>query len=75
MTSCEKNLLAGLSRISMWARSKATMIPIPPLTEQQRIVARVEELRRLCVQLRERLTDARRTQSHLADALVAEVAA
>jgi hypothetical protein len=49
--------------------------PLPPLAEQHRIVARVEELRRLCAQLRERLTDARRTQSHLADALVAEVAA
>jgi type I restriction enzyme, S subunit len=54
---------------------KSFLFPLPPLAEQRRIVARVEELRRLCAQLRERLTDARRTQSHLADALVAEVAA
>ena len=47
-------------------------IPLPPLAEQHRIVSRVEELRRLCAQLRERLTDARRTQSQLADALVAQ---
>ena len=33
----------------------------------------VEELRRLCAQLRERLTEASRTQSQLAEALVAEV--
>ena len=50
-------------------------LPLPPLAEQHRIVARIEELRRLCAQLRERLTDARRTQSRLADALVAEAAA
>ncbi len=48
--------------------------PLPPLAEQYRIVARVEELRCLCAQLRERLVEARRTQSQLADALVAEIA-
>ena len=47
--------------------------PLPPLAEQHRIVVRVEELRRLCAQLRKRLTDARHTQSQLADALVAEL--
>lgn len=35
-------------------------------------IARVEELRRLSAQLRERLTEARRTQGRLAQALVAE---
>ena len=50
-------------------------LSLPPLAEQHRIVARVEELRLLCTQLRERLSDARRTQSQLADALVAEVLA
>jgi type I restriction enzyme, S subunit len=49
------------------------LIPLPPLAEQHRIVARVEELRRLCAQLRERLTEARRIQSQLADALVQQV--
>ena len=47
-------------------------VPVPPLAEQHRIVARVEELRRLCAQLRERLTEARATQSRLADALVSD---
>jgi len=50
------------------------VVPIPPLGEQRRIVARVEELRRLCANLRRRLTEARETQSRLADALVAELA-
>ncbi len=51
------------------------LVAVPPLPEQHRIVARVEQLRRLCAQLRERLTEARRTQSQLADALVAAVVA
>ncbi|WP_291558019.1 restriction endonuclease subunit S [Comamonas sp. SCN 65-56] len=45
-------------------------IPLPALAEQHRIVARVEQLRRLCADLRERLQQARVTQSRLADALV-----
>ena len=57
------------------ARLQLMPLPVPPLAEQHRIVARVEELRRLCAQLRERLTEARRTQSQLAEALVAEVLA
>lgn len=51
------------------------MFPLPPVAEQQRILARVEELRRLCVQLRKRLTEARQTQALLADALVAQATA
>lgn len=43
---------------------------LPPLAEQHRIVARVEQLRGLCAQLRERLQQSRTTQSHFADALV-----
>ena len=57
------------------AKSAGLKIALPPLAEQHRIVARVEELRLLCTQLRERLSAARRTQSQLADALVAEVLA
>ena len=56
------------------AKSAALKIALPPVAEQDRIVTRAEELRHLCAQLRERLTSARRTQSQLAEALVAEVA-
>lgn len=49
-------------------------VPLPPLTEQHRIVARVEQLRRLCADLRESLQQARATQSRLADALVSTAA-
>jgi type I restriction enzyme S subunit len=52
----------------------AFLVPVPPLAEQARIVARVTELRRLCTALRQRLAASQTIQSLLADALVAEVA-
>jgi type I restriction enzyme S subunit len=54
------------------AKSAALKIAIPPLAEQTRIVARVNELRSLCAELRLRLTTSQMVQSHLADALVAQ---
>jgi len=49
-------------------------LPLPPLAEQSRIVARVESLRRLCAELRQRLAGSQATQAQLAWALVQEVA-
>ncbi len=46
------------------------VLAIPPLSEQHRIVAKVDELMALCEQLKSRLRDAQTTQLHLADALV-----
>lgn len=46
------------------------VIPLPPLAEQSRIVSRVASLRALCAELRQRLTTAQSTQSHLSDALL-----
>lgn len=48
----------------------ATPVPLPPRTEQSRIVTRVNELRALCANLRECLKRTQSVQSHLADALV-----
>ncbi len=45
-------------------------VPLLPLAEQHRIVAKVDELMALCDQLKSRLNDAQTTQLHLADALV-----
>jgi type I restriction enzyme S subunit len=53
---------------------KATLIPLPPLPEQSRIVTRVAQLRRLCADLRQRLAASQSTQAQLAEALVQEVA-
>ena len=46
------------------------VIPFPPLAEQHRIVAKVEELMELCDALKNRLNDAQTAQVQLADAIV-----
>ncbi|GAA3714222.1 restriction endonuclease subunit S [Oceanisphaera sediminis] len=43
---------------------------MPPLTEQHRIVAKVDELMAICDQLKDKLKQSRQTQVHLTDALV-----
>ena len=48
--------------------------PLPPLAEQSRIVTRVNELRRLCADLRKRLAERQATQAQLAEALVLQTA-
>lgn len=50
-------------------------IPVPPLAEQQRIVAKVDEIMALCDALKGRIADADETQRHLADAIVERAAA
>jgi type I restriction enzyme, S subunit len=47
-----------------------TVIPLPPLNEQHRIVAKVNELMALCDQLKAHLRDAQIIQTHLADTIV-----
>lgn len=47
-----------------------TVLALPPLLEQHRIVAKVDELMVLCEQLKARLSDAQTTQLHLADTVV-----
>lgn len=49
--------------------------PIPPLAEQHRIVAKVDQLMALCDTLKAGLTEAADTQRHLADAIVEQAAA
>jgi type I restriction enzyme, S subunit len=56
------------------SRLKEIPIAIPPLAEQRRIVGRVEELRRVCFDLRERLIRGQLYQTRLAEALVGQAA-
>lgn len=53
---------------------RMAVVPLPPLPEQARIVARVDSLRRLCADLRQRLVDRQSTQARLSEALVAHQA-
>ncbi|AEG00126.1 restriction endonuclease subunit S [Methylomonas methanica] len=52
------------------AKISNTVIPIPPLEEQYRIVAKVDELMALCDALKARIGNAQTTQLQLADAIV-----
>jgi type I restriction enzyme S subunit len=54
---------------------ESVLIPVPPSREVARIVTRVQQLRALCAQLRERLQAARATQSRLAQTLVEQAVA
>ncbi|MDP2780899.1 restriction endonuclease subunit S [Devosia sp.] len=54
---------------------RSLSVPLPPLAEQHRIVAKVDELMALCDQLEATLTSADDTRSKLLDALLAEALA
>lgn len=49
-------------------------VPLPPLAEQARIVVRVEELRRLCADLRKRLIARQTCQARFAEAVIVQSA-
>ncbi|MGM8849492.1 restriction endonuclease subunit S [Salinicola halophyticus] len=49
---------------------RSCTVPIPPLEEQHRIVAKVDELMALCDQLKARLSNAGETRTRLAEAVV-----
>ncbi|WP_064485019.1 restriction endonuclease subunit S [Xanthomonas arboricola] len=51
---------------------KDSVIPLPPLAEQHRIVAKVDQLMALCDQLKSRLSEARQVNEHLANALTGQ---
>lgn len=49
---------------------ESVLIPIPPLAEMTRIVEKIDELMRICDQLKSRIMNARQKQKKLADVLV-----
>lgn len=54
---------------------RGMIVPVPPLAEQQRIVAKVDALMALADRLKSRLIDAQTTQLNLADALAEQALA
>ena len=65
---------AGILKINQ-GHIAALSLPVPPLSEQQRIVAKVDELLRWCDALEARLTAAQTTAVHLLDATLHQILA
>jgi type I restriction enzyme S subunit len=64
----------GVGILHFTGRALAKLVfPLPPLAEQHRIVAKVDELMRLCDRLEASLATADDTRRRLLDALLAEV--
>jgi type I restriction enzyme S subunit len=51
---------------------KLYVFPLPPLAEQHRIVAKVDELMAICDQLKTRITEANELQRKIADVVVGQ---
>lgn len=62
---------AGQDNISV-TKSRSIVLPFPPVTEQHRIVTKVNELFTLCDQLKARLQQNQHTQLLLTDTLIQE---
>ncbi len=65
----DKTKQVGVQKMAL-SRLAATLIPLPPLSEQSCIVTSVNKLRSLCADLRQSLSGGQAVQSRLADALV-----
>jgi type I restriction enzyme, S subunit len=65
----DKQVDNARANLSMGNISKF-IIPFPPLAEQHRIVAKVDELFALCDALQERITESQKNKVQLADAIV-----
>ena len=69
--AAEENHGMTRERINL-ANAKSIPIPLPPLAEQHRIVAKVEELMALCDQLEQQLSQADQQRGRLLEAVLAE---
>ncbi len=65
------NAATGMTATGIKAsKLKEIPVPIPPLEEQHRIVAKVDELMAICDQLKTRITEANELQRKIADVVV-----
>ncbi|MDO8953520.1 MAG: restriction endonuclease subunit S [Gammaproteobacteria bacterium] len=66
----------GVAMIHMTKeKMEKLLVPLPPLAEQHRIVARVDELMAICDKLKARITEANQLQQKIADVLIEQTVA
>jgi type I restriction enzyme S subunit len=74
-----RQVRAAENRIKMPKLNKESLgsfiVAVPPLAEQHRIVAKMDELNALCDSLKAGLAEAAKTRKHVADAMVERAAA
>lgn len=66
-----KTKQVGVQKMAL-QRVKSTIFPLPPLEEQKRIVAKVEELMKLCDELEEKTKENQKKSELLMDAILRE---
>lgn len=84
----ERSIRSPVVQVQIWANVKAAaqpclyinriqslLIPVPPLAEQHRIVAKVDELMALCDRLEASLTTSNQTRTRLLEATLTEALA
>ena len=67
------NAATGMTATGIKAsKLKEIPVPIPPIEEQHRIVAKIDELMALCDQLKSRISESNQLQQKLADVMSAQ---
>jgi type I restriction enzyme S subunit len=75
ITNLKENEGATAQPVISGAKIYPIVVALPPLAEQHRIVAKVDELMAICDQLKTRITTANQLQQKLADVLVSQAVA
>jgi len=72
-TEMKEKAAGGVQAFVSLGKLRAHVMPIPPLKEQYRIVAKVDELMALCDSLKLALREAKTTQAYLADTVAKKI--
>jgi len=80
-TACTPSKQTQIDEVQQWGQANfngtklaSTVVPVPPLAEQHRIVAKVEHLMGMVNELETQLAYARDTAAALMEAIIAELA-
>lgn len=72
-TNLQEKAIGGAQPFISLGALRSLIFALPPVEEQHRIVAKVDELMAICDQLKTKLNQSQQTQLHLTDAIVEQV--